>query len=154
MILAVRVAIALLCWAGAGAAGWWWHRPDDAPHAASTVAAMAPALAAQEAAASPQAMASSVAAADPMGLTRVPTPAATGRAASAPGADGIVWRLAALVVRGDERYAVLTTKGETPLRLRVGETLPDGDRIKAIHANRVEVQSPRGRPRTLYLNEP
>ncbi len=154
MILAVRVAIALLCWAGAAAAGWWWHRPADAPPAASAVSAVAPASAAQGAAPSPQAMASSVAAADPMGLTRVPAAAATGGAAAAPGADSIVWRLAALVVRGNERYAVLTTQGEKPLRLRVGETLPDGDRIKAIHANRVEIQSPRGRPRTLYLNEP
>ena len=67
-------------------------------------------------------MASSVAAADPMGLTRAPAAAADGLgAAAAPGADSIVWRLAALVVRGDERYAVLTAKGQTPLRLRVGE---------------------------------
>jgi hypothetical protein len=99
-------------------------------------------------------MASSIAATDPMGLARARPPAPAAGTKPAPGADSVAWRLAALVVRGNERFAVLTAKGEPPLRLRVGEALPDGDRIKAIHANRIEIRSPRGRPRTLYLNEP
>lgn len=154
MNLALRLAVALLCWAGAAAAGWWWHRPGESPQAAGTAVAAAGKAAVENAAPSPKAMASRVAAVDPMGLNRAPI-AAPGTAATAPaGVDSITWRLAALVVRGAERYAVMTASGQTPLRLRAGEGLPDGDRIKAIHANRIDIQSPRGRLRTLYLIEP
>jgi hypothetical protein len=48
----------------------------------------------------------------------------------------------------------MTASGLAPLRLGVGDSLPDGGRVKAIHANRIEIRSPRGRPRTLYLTEP
>lgn len=154
MNLAARISLALLCWAAAAAAGWWWHHPGDAPKAASAPAVALDTSAAIDEPASPQAMAKRVAAVDPMGLTRAPSVAAVDAAASAPGSDSITWVLAALVVRGGERYAVMTASGLEPLRLGVGDNLPDGGRIKAIHANHIEIRSPRGRLRTLYLTEP
>jgi hypothetical protein len=154
MSLAARIALALLCWAAAAAAGWWWHHPGDAPKAASTLTAAVDTSAAIDEPPSPQAMAKRVATVDPMGLTRASSAGAVGAAASAPGSDNVTWVLAALVVRGAERYAVMTASGLAPLRLGVGDNLPDGGRIRAIHANRIEIRSPRGRPRTLYLIEP
>lgn len=154
MTLPMRLAIALLIWLGSAAAGWWWHRPGDAPRTASAVSTTPLPVAIDNVAPLPEAMANRVAAADPMGLNRVPPGAPNGAVAAPPGVDNFVWRLAALVVRGAERYAVLTASGKPPLQLKVGETLPDGDRIKAIHADRIAIQSPRGRLRTLTLIEP
>lgn len=149
-----RVAIALACWIGAAAAGWWLHRPDDTPRAARAVSTTASAPVAAEAALSPRAMASSVAAADPLGLSRTPTAAPAGGAPASAAADSISWNVAALVVRGKERYVVLTSSGQQPLRVSVGQALPDGQRVKSIHADRIEIQSTSGRRRTLYLIEP
>lgn len=149
-----RIALALVCWAAAGAAGWWWHSSAERRGAKPLAAVESQAPAAAREAAPPGRMAGDVEAADPMGLTWVKpeTPGAAAAAASA--AEGIEWRLAALVVRDTERFAVLTATGQPPLRLRAGEKMPNGDRIKAIFANRVQVQSPHGRTRTLYLTEP
>lgn len=149
-----RLATALLCWAAAAAAGWWWQHPGASAQAAPTPSAAASARAAPQAAPEPQAQARRIAAVDPMGLNRAELPAAGASPANAPGSDAIVWRLAALVVRDAERYAVLTAADQVPLRLRINDALPDGDRIKAIHANRIDIQSPRGRVRSLYMIEP
>lgn len=149
-----RIALAALCWAAALAAGWWWPASAERRGAKPLALVETRAAAAPRATPPPAELASQVAAADPMGLTwaKPEAPGATAAAASA--AEGLEWRLAALVVRDTERYAVLTASGQTPLRLRAGEKLPNGDRIRAIYPNRIEIQSPRGRPRTLYLTEP
>ena len=155
MNVASRMALALLVWLAAVAAGWWWHRP------ASTAVAAAPAAAASSVAAeeltppAAPAMAHRLIALDPMGLTRGPAAAgATGVPATTAAATAPSWRLAALVVRGGERYAVLTAADQPSLTLRPGQLLPDGDRIKSIEAEHIQIQSPRGRLRTLYLIEP
>jgi len=156
---AARIALALLCWAAAAAAGWWLHRPPTlATAAAPPVPASASAGAATETA-SPQRLAGRIARADPMGFGRMPAPAGlpglglTGSAGAAPAGE-VNWRLAAAVVRGQERYVVLTAAEQRPLQVKEGELLPDGDRVLKIDARSVQVRSPRGRLRTLYLSEP
>ena len=154
MTPAVRIALALLCWLAAGIAGWWWHRPPLTVPFAGPAVANAAGPADHDGPPLAKDLAARIAAADPMGLSRAPGAPVAGAPAAAPGTEATVWRLAALVVRGPERYAVLTSGAQPPLRLRAGEALPDGDRIKSIQANRIEIQSPRGRLRTLYLIEP
>ncbi len=151
-----RIVLAMLCWAAAGAAGWWWHPSADRKGAKPATVVETETGASARAAPAPALLASQVETADPMGLVwaRPETPGAPAGAASATAGEGIEWRLAALVVRDTERFAVLTASGQAPLRLRAGENLPNGDRIKAIFPNRIQVQSPHGRTRTLYLTEP
>lgn len=152
---ASRVATAGLSWLAAAAAGWWWHEPRESLAGRGPVAAQTTTAPGQnEAAPSPQSMAGRITAADPMGLKRAADTAAPNAQAAAPGAEAVIWRLAALVARGDERYAVLTAGDRPALKLRAGELLPDGDRIKSIQANRIEILSPRGHLRTLHLIEP
>lgn len=146
--------LALACWMGAAAAGWWWHDPGQATPASAVAPAVTSVNAAAHARPTPATMASRVAAADPMGLSRATIDAPSATATGKPGSESIIWRLSALVLRGAERYAVMTASGQPPLQLRPGDNLPDGDRIKAVHANRIDIQSPRGRLRTLYLIEP
>ncbi len=150
----LRIVLALACWIGAAAAGWWWHDPGQATSAIAGPPALASVNAAEQTPPTPASMASRVAAADPMGLSRATTAAPNTTASGTPGSESITWRLSALVLRGTARYAVMTTIGQPPLQLRAGENLPDGDRIKAIYVDRIDIQSPRGRLRTLYLIEP
>lgn len=154
MNVAARVLLAMICWAVAAAAGWWWQRPGDAPSAPPAAVAAAAVAARSQQAPLAATMAARVVAADPMGLTRSAGAAIGTAPVALPDAGSITWRVAALVVRGSERFAVMTADNQPPLRLGVGDSLPDGDRIRAIHANRIDIQSPRGRPRTLYLIEP
>jgi hypothetical protein len=90
-----------------------------------------------------------------MGLNKVDAPTLpAGLSNPVAAAPGLSWRLSALVVRGADRYAVLTSGDAPPLTVKAGQVLPDGDRIKAVQVDRIEIQSPRGRLRTLYLIEP
>ncbi len=150
----LRIMLILLCWIGAAAAGWWWHDPSQIRQASAVVPAATSANVAEHAAPTPADMASHVAAADPMGLNRAALDAPNTAATGTPSSESITWRLSALVLRGAVRYAVMTASGQPSLQLSPGENLPDGDRIKAIHTNRIDIQSPRGRSRTLYLMEP
>ncbi|MCC7461843.1 MAG: hypothetical protein IT480_05190 [Gammaproteobacteria bacterium] len=161
MNAAARVSLALLCWAAAGLAGWWLQRPPPLASTSAPLAAAAAAASGAASAASPQAMAGRIARADPMGLARAAPPAGLPAVPGAPVAPGAApaagelnWRLAALVVRERERYAVLTAPEQKPLQVRPGELLPDGDRLVRIDARSIEVRSPRGRLRTLTLTEP
>ena len=156
MRLAVRWLGLLLGWCVAAAAGWWWHRPGDVSKPTEATATSAVAALADPAAPSAKAMAARIIGTDPMGLSRLsPVPVFSGPAAAAgPGADAVTWRVSALVVRGEEHYALLTAAGMAPLRVKAGDTLPDGDRVKSVMSNRIEIQSPRGRSRALYLIEP
>ncbi|MDE2367957.1 MAG: hypothetical protein KGN16_03215 [Burkholderiales bacterium] len=157
MSRSARALLALACWTAAAAAGWWWHRPPALATPAVPVSANDVSPAPDPRLHSPQAMAARVAAADPLGLKSA-APATMGLPGTpgpgtAPGAES-TWRLAALVVRDNESYAVLTSGSQVPLRLHVGDLLPDGDRIKSIQPGHIEIQSPRGLRRTLYLIEP
>lgn len=154
-----RFALALLCWAAAAAVGWWLQRPPPLVTASAPPAAASAADGDAVLPTRPQALAQRIAQADPMGLKRTPAlqsglPGAAGGPGAAPGADALSWRLAALVVREHERYAVLTAPEHKPLQIREGERLPDGDRVVRIDAHSIQVRGPRGRPRTLTLTEP
>jgi hypothetical protein len=152
----LRLLIAATVWACAAALGWLLHQPAALPSSAIKPELAAATASTMTTPPSPQTMAARVAAADPMGLKRSMVAAfaallpAAAPATSAPAN----WRLAALVVRHSDRYAILTSGEQTPLSLRAGDLLPDGDRISAVHANHIEIKSPRGRLRTLYLIEP
>jgi hypothetical protein len=156
MSLMLRGLLALALWAMVAALGWWWRLPNTSAtpnkNAIETIMSQpAPAAPATGAAA----MAKRIMAVDPLTLSRpAPSPLEAKPAAASALAEGQSWRLAALGVRGKDGFAVLTSAGQTPLRLVVGNLLPDGDRIKAIHADRIVLISPRGRARTLYLIEP
>jgi Type II secretion system protein C len=152
----LRLALAACLWLAAAALGWWLQQPRAAAPPVVTMPSPAATAATPDSETSPGTMAARINAVDPMGLrsSMVSALAATLTAAAPAAPAQASWRLAALVVRGPERYAVLTSGEQPALKLRVGELLPDGDRIKAVHANHIEIQSPRGRLRTLYLIEP
>lgn len=157
MSIALRLILALAAWALAAAVGWWWQQPDAelaTPPAANVDNDAMPAVPARPA---DDTLARRIADADPMGLARRAASAqqqAAGPGGATPAADSVVWRIAALVVRDTERYAVLTTEGQPPLRVAQGDRLPDGDLVKTVAPGSVSLQSPRGRLRTIYLTEP
>ena len=156
MNIAVRLLIALLCCSLAGALGWQLSRPATlAGHAAPTEAGEPPEQKALSSLDDDDTLSRRISAADPFGLTRnAPLTARPGAAAASAGGDLITWRLGALVVRGSERYLVLTAAGQKPLKLNVGDKLPDGDKVKAIEPNHAVIQGARGKTRTIYLTEP
>ena len=151
-----RVLGLLLVWCVAAAAGWWWHRPSDVSKITTAPAVSNASISADAATPSAKVMAARIIETDAMGLSRSSLTAVLSAPAAAAGlaADAVTWRVSALVVRGEEHYALLTAAGLTPLRVKAGDTLPDGDRVKSVLSNRIEIQSPRGRLRALYLIEP
>lgn len=155
MTIWIRFTVAVGACLLAGVLGWWWQRPASA--AGSPPAAQAPRLP-DTASASPgtsdDALAKQVSAMDPFGLARTTAlaPGTAGPAASA--TEAITWHFAALVVRGKERYLVMTAANQTPQKLNVGERLPDGSRIKAIEPDHAVIQGTRGRTSKIYLTEP
>lgn len=156
MMLALRLILAALVCSLAGAAGWWLHQP--VPLAGIPPAqdeASLPGNSLSSAGSDDDSLSKRITAADPFGLSRnTPlSPAAAGTAA-APGSELITWRFGALVVRGNERYLLLTAPGQAPLRVAEGEKLPDGEKIKSIQADHAVIQGVRGRTRTIYLTEP
>ncbi|TDP71421.1 hypothetical protein [Roseateles toxinivorans] len=149
----IRAAVALIACALAGTIGWWVQRPPASVQAATPL--NQPRLeppARGSAAVHDENMSKRVASRDPFGLARtVPLNAA---AAVTTSGNAIVWRFAALVVRGNERYLLMTAADQMPLKVGVGEKLPDGSRVKAIKADHAEIQGPRGPTRKIYLTEP
>jgi Type II secretion system protein C len=155
MNLAWRFLVALSLWVGAAVLGWWLRLPSrlPVPSQAAAEAILANADSGRTVT-NAAATAQRVIAADPWSLSGLAPRPTDSRPATTTGAETALWRLAALGLRGKVGFAVLTAPGQTPLRLAVGDALPDGDKIKSIHADRIEVLSPRGRTRTLYLIEP
>lgn len=152
-----RILAAITLWAAAAALGWWWQQPEAMPAAAPPSPAASEGLPSLPGRSTDDARARRVAAADPMGLGRMAAAAQQRTEGTAPGAalaEAVTWRVAALVVRGGERYAVLTATDQPPIRVAEGDRLPDGDRVKSIGSGRMQLQSPRGRLRTIYLTEP
>lgn len=150
----VKIALALVCWCLAGATGWFWHRPQQAPAAASERPEALGPRADASGTPAPKAMAARIAEVDPLGLNRPQGNAATATAAAAAASAADSWHVAALVVRGVDSYVVLTAIGQPPLRLKTGDTLPDGDRVQSIRSDAFVVRSPRGQVRTHFLIEP
>lgn len=154
MTIWIRAAIALLACALSGAVGWWVQRPD--PLAQTALSLSPPRLELPRHAggsSNDESTSKRVASQDPFGLSRsAPLNAAAAGTTSVTGA--IVWRFAALVVRGKERYLLMTANDQVPLKVAVGEKLPDGSRVKAIKADHAEIQGPRGPIRKIYLTEP
>ncbi|WP_269631616.1 hypothetical protein [Pelomonas sp. BJYL3] len=156
MNIALRILIALLCCSLAGALGWQLGRPAAlAGRAAPAEAGEALEQKVLGSLDDDDTLSRRISAADPFGLTRnAPLAAQPGAAAASAGGDLITWRLGALVVRGPERYLVLTAAGQKPLKLNVGDKLPDGDKVKAIEPTHAVIQGARGKTRTIYLTEP
>jgi hypothetical protein len=155
MTLGLRIALVVGLWLAAGLLGWWWRLPDTGPTPIKTSSESVVAAAGiTDPLVNAAAMARRIAATDPMALSRLAAPAPDPRPANVLAMESATWRLAALGVRGKDSFAVLTAPGLPSLRLQVGDRLPDGDRIKAIHPNHIDVLSPRGRSRTLTLIEP
>jgi hypothetical protein len=155
MTWGLRALLALGLWAAAAGLGWWWRLPNTQPAStkpsAETVLTNAPAA---DPLLNAAAMAKRITAVDPLSLSRLAAAPPDLKPASTLSMESATWRLAALGVRGKESFAVLTAAGLPSLRLQVGDRLPDGDKIKAIHPNHIDVLSPRGRTRTLTLIEP
>lgn len=151
----VRALVALAVWCAAAAAGWWWKQPPLPAKAARVSAAAAPSAASQPRLLDTpdDSQARLIASTDPLGLATPARPSASAPGAAASAAMQ-VWSLAALIVRGPERYAVMTSPGQPPQKLIVGQTLPDGDKVHAIAPDHIELKSPRGRIRSLYLTQP
>lgn len=149
-----RWSVALPIWLAAAAIGWWWQQQ---PPASVTGAGAGNAVAARASAnadsASPQELARRIAAVDPLSLDRGPL-GPDGAPVTMVTEPAIAWRLSALVVRGADRFALLTAAAQKPLELRQGDKLPDGDRILAIFDTHLVVRGARGRSRTLYLIDP
>lgn len=153
MSIWIRTLIAAIACALSVGLGWWLQSPDAAVPVAKPPPP--PRLAGATIGSrqtGDDAVAKQIMSLDPFGLTRSSPQQSTN--AAAPGAEDIIWRYAALVVRGKERYLIMTAAGQAPLKLAKGERLPDGSRVKAIHANHVEIQGPRGRTSKIYLTEP
>ncbi|MEO5732843.1 MAG: hypothetical protein ABIN96_00025 [Rubrivivax sp.] len=149
-----RWVVALPIWLAAAALGWWWQQQTPATVEGAGAANRAAASAAADTdAASPQELARRIAAVDPLNLDRGPL-GPDGAPAPAVTEPPVLWRLSALVVRGSDRYALLTATGHKPMELRKGDKLPDGDRILSISDTHLVVRSARGRSRTLYLIDP
>jgi len=152
-----RLLSAVAVWLVTAALGWWWQQPPAAPTRTPAAAQTVDPLPTLPGGNTDDTLARRVAAADPMGLTRIADAAQQRAEGTGPGAmpaDAVVWTLAALVVRGAERFAVLTAPAMPPMRVAQGGQLPDGDRIKQIAPDRIVLQSPRGKLRTIYLTEP
>lgn len=151
-----RLAAALLIWVGLGAAGWWWHRPAPlAQGLAATARPPAPPMLRGMADLSSDPLWTRLQTQDPFALQRAAPPPAPGTAtAGTPGSDDIVWRFAALTENHGERQLLLTAAGQTPLLLKAGDKLPNGERIKSIDATSVLLQDAKGRKRTIQLIEP
>lgn len=150
-----RTATALLAWAISFALGWWWH----APHASSdtrprTSAQGTPLPAITHADLSKDPLWSQISSQDPFGLKREAPLAAGAAAPSAPASDAIVWRFAALTENRGQRNLLLTAPEQQPLLLKEGDKLPNGERIKSIDSDRIQLQDARGRKRTIQLIEP
>lgn len=149
----VRLTLVVLLWTGCAALGWWLHEPKTLVDKSSKPAT-------QAAPRSPQVYTdlskdplwSQLSAQDPFGLKRDGPQAAAAPQGAA--SDAIVWNFAALSVGRDQRSLVMTAAGQTPLLLKEGDKLPNGERIKSIHTNRVQLQDSRGRKRTIQLIEP
>jgi hypothetical protein len=155
MTLIWRILLALGVWTAAAGLGWWWRLPATqvVQPQPSTETVMA-SVSATDPLLNAAAMAKRITLVDPLSLSRLTAPPADLKPTSTIALESATWRLAALGVRGKESFAVLTAVGLPSLRLQVGDRLPDGDKIKAIHPNHIDVLSPRGRTRTLTLIEP
>ncbi len=152
---AARLLMALLCWALAGALGWHFSRPAVlAGRSAPSDTSAPPSQTTLSSLDDDDTLSRQIASADPFGLSRKTAIAALPGAAASASTDTIAWRLGALVVRDKERYLVLTAAGQPPLKLNVGDKLPDGDKVKAIEPTHAVIQGARGKTRTIYLTEP
>ena len=73
-------------------------------------------------------------------------------ALAAGGATTVNWRLRGITrVVGDRPYALIEEGGGKARRYQVGETLPRGEKLLAIHADRIEIETPEAERRTLVL---
>jgi hypothetical protein len=150
-----RAFFALTVWLCAALLGSRLGLPVKLQTAAKTGAEFTePNRSAGDALGNANALAGRLVAVDPWSLNRLAASSAEVKPVAGASTEAAVWRLAALGRRGKDGFAVLTTSGQTPLRLVVGNTLPDGDKIKAIHVDHIQLLSPRGHTRTLYLIEP
>lgn len=151
----VRLVSAVLVWGACAVLGWWWHTPNskavDSTRASTHEDASMPATAADL---SQDPLWSQISAKDPFGLKREGPNAAAAAPASVAASDTIVWRFAALTVNRGQRTLLLTAVDQAPLLLKEGDKLPNGERVKSIQADRVQLQDARGRKRTIQLIEP
>lgn len=156
----IRLGALLLLWGLGGVVGWWSARqePLDAP---------LPLAVAPRPSRLPAALLDDPAKADSSTqLQRLDLFALQRNQAAAPqsgpsppdqaGSTQIEWRFAALAVnpgRG-ERTLVITATGQAPLVLKEGDRLPNGERIRTLRRDQIELQDRRGRRRTIQLIEP
>ena len=74
---------------------------------------------------------------------------------AAGGAKTTNWRLRGIAHVGNGRiYALVEEDGGKVRRYQVGEPLPHGEKLLAIHADRIEIETPEAGRRTLALYQP
>lgn len=149
----LKAAFAVLLWIACGALAWWWQLPktggDKSTKAAAQDLPLPPPRAADL---SQDPLWKQLSERDPFGLRReTPIAAAAPQGAAS---DTVVWRFAALSVNKGQSQVLLMAPGEEPLLLKQGDKLPNGERIKSIYTDRLEIQDKRGRKRTIQLIEP
>lgn len=151
-----RLVAALLVWVGLGYLGWWWHRPAPLSQPAAVTAPLsAPPTLLGMADLSTDPLWTRLQTADPFALQRA-NPAAATKTATGAGAptEEITWRFAALIENHGHSQLLLTADGQRPLLLKVGDKLPNGERIKSIDAHGALLLDAKGHKRTILLIEP
>jgi hypothetical protein len=64
------------------------------------------------------------------------------------------WRLRGVVQAGEQRHALIEETGGKPRRYRAGDVLPLGEKLVAVHADRIDIKSSDGEARSVVLYRP